>query len=198
VSPTEVPKGVLHAGSRQKSEFRDSMVDTDLPELKTGPMEKLSTGALKRWHKRHWVMNSKYLRYWETTDDAAENADPKCVIALASIAEVVTEANGEIMLKLEARAVGTVSTAVVKLRTSSVHEGKQWALALHEAVKDAKGDRTPAPLPTAPTKVALQCAAAGCIKWKLGKCRFCKDHLETAQDSGSRKSTKGGSDSSKR
>ena len=38
------------------------MVDATLPVLKSGYMEKLSTGIMKQWHKRYWILTAKYIK----------------------------------------------------------------------------------------------------------------------------------------
>ena len=97
--PHNVPDGVIHANAaghkadtnagasdgaaegeqvRHKGDFRNSMIGMEMPSLKSGRLEKLSTGKFKKWQKRFFVINSKYLRYWKEEADV----EGKCKIGL--------------------------------------------------------------------------------------------------------------------
>ena len=66
-----LPKDAVHAKTKDASTFRDSMVDMTQMVLKEGVLEKHSSGMLKQWHRRYWILTPKYLRYWGTKEESA-------------------------------------------------------------------------------------------------------------------------------
>jgi hypothetical protein len=160
------------------------MVDIALPVLREGFIEKQSTGMLKQWHKRYWILTARYLKYWYSHEECQAQADqPRMVIDLAAVRDINEDASGMITIQLEQ---GDGETQLTNLRASSTIEAQQWARVLRETVKTLR-DVSAAPEKKAaaaaaaapPKKSVMKCETEGCERWKISGQKHCKDHQDT-------------------
>ena len=181
-----LPKDSVHgAKTKDADQFRASMIDMVLPVVKEGLIEKQSTGMLKQWHKRYWILTAKYFKYWYSHEECKAQADkPKMVISLASIRDINEDANGMITIQFEQ---GDGETQLTNLRTSSPIEAQQWARVLRETVKmlrDVMASPEKAAAAPPKKKSVMKCETEGCEKWKISGHKYCKDHHQGASAGG--------------
>jgi hypothetical protein len=69
--------------SRTKKGIRASAVSSSMAVLLEGPLMKRSTGTLKRWQKRYFVVGGHYLKY--AANEQAARATPKATIDLHAL-----------------------------------------------------------------------------------------------------------------
>jgi hypothetical protein len=102
---------------RAKKGFRASAVSTSAAVLLEGSLMKRSTGVLKRWQQRYFVVAGHYLKYADSED--AVLASPKATVDLNALKSCTITRGVFLMLTFE-------DSMALELQTATAEEAQGW------------------------------------------------------------------------
>jgi hypothetical protein len=103
--------------SRIKRDFRASAVSASTAVLIEGSLLKRSTGALKRWQKRYFVVGGHYLKYADDEDSA--HTKPKATVDLNALQQCMIKRGTFITLRFN-------DDAVLEIQAATAQEAAGW------------------------------------------------------------------------
>jgi hypothetical protein len=109
--------GSSRKSSRIKKDFRTSAVSASTAVLIEGSLLKRSTGALKRWQKRYFVVGGHYLKYADDEDSA--HTKPKATVDLNALQQCTIKRGTFIMLRFN-------DDAVLEIQAATTQEAAGW------------------------------------------------------------------------
>jgi hypothetical protein len=112
--------------SCSKTGFRASAVSTSMAVLLEGTLMKRSTGALRRWQRRYFVVGGHYLKYADNED--AAHSDPKATMDLHALQTCTIKRGTFVTLCF-------TDKMLLELQALSLEEAEGW----HEVLAQFEG-----------------------------------------------------------
>jgi GTPase SAR1 family protein len=133
--PSRTPAGASDGSrkpSRTKKGIRASAVSTSMAVLLEGVLMKRSTGVLKRWQKRYFVIGGHYLKYADSED--AAHASPKATVDLHALKSCTIKRSTFMTLRFDDK-------VVLEMQASTAEEATGWHEVLVQFEQATTGER---------------------------------------------------------
>ena len=123
IADTQKASQPASSGARAKKGFRASAVSTSAAVLLEGPLLKRSTGVVKRWQPRYFVVAGHYLKYADTEE--AVIASPKATVDLTALRSCTIDRGAFLKLAF-------TDSMSLELQAATAEEANAW----HEVLAD--------------------------------------------------------------